>query len=119
MMPSFQDAAKQAILKKGRLIREGDNYYWGWHDYDNDITSYQSKHEAGCHFILNGDGGKIIEKTFYEFAGTEADSSKETLLVLSDVDCYCGLIKGRRVGMQGSTGELLHELLGIEYESEY
>lgn len=118
MTPSFQDAAKQVILQKGQLLKDGDNYYWGWHDYENEIGGWRGKHKKGCHYILNGKG-RIIEKTFYEFAGTEADSSKETLLVLTDVDCYCGYIKGRRIGMQGSTGELLHELLGIEYESEY
>lgn len=114
---SFKEEAKAVILKGGSLLKEGDNYYWGWNDYDEDINGWREKHESGCHWVATEDS-KIVEKTYYEFAGTDADSSQETLLVLTDVDCFCGRLKGRRIGMQGSTGQLLHAILGIEVDYE-
>ena len=116
---SFQDEAKALLLKKGQLVHpDTKSYYWGWHDYENDIGAFRDRHEPGCKWQQAGPDSKIIEKTFYEFAGTDNDSSQETLLVLTDVSCWCGHVKNARIGVQGTTGELLHEILGIEVEYE-
>lgn len=115
---SFKDEAKALLLKKGQLVHEeGKSYYWGWHDYENDIGGYYNHHQPGCRWI-DSENSRIVEKTYYEFDGTDNDASQETLLVLTDVDCYCGHVTGRRVGVQGTTGSLLQEILGIEVDYE-
>src|SRR5690349_5593764 len=117
---SFKDEVKRVLLEKGHLmITEEKSYYWGWHDYEDDIGMRYGKqvHKEGCRWV-GTEASRVIEKSHYEFAGTDCDSQQTTLLVLTDVDCSCGHVKGRRIAREGSTGELLRELLGIEVEFE-
>lgn len=115
---TFKDEAKAYLLKSGMLVYDpSESYYWGWHNYRDDLGGWVNKHKEDCHWV-GSDESRIIEKTFLEFGGTECDSSQTTLLLLTDVHCSCGVVKQGTIGVQGSTGEVLHEILGIEYDTE-
>lgn len=112
---SFKEDATAFLLQKGTLTAEG-GWVWGWRAGSGDVRDrYDALHEDGCTWVAT-EQSKMVESMYTEFEGTDVDSQQKTLLSLTHVDCTCGFIKDRTIGVEGGTMELLRELLGIERE---
>lgn len=100
-------------LVSSRLLKHGQIYsgsYYGWSDFD----CYMHLEDTEC--SLSYDGEPTIQEISHRgFAGTFADSDEAIMLVTaSPVSCACGFIKGRTIGVEGSYGKLVTDLLFSE-----
>lgn len=112
---SFKDDATAFLLQKGTLTEEG-GWVWGWRAGTGDIRDkYDGLHTDDCQWVPTSTS-TMVEQVYTEFEGTDVDSQQKTLLSLTHVDCMCGAIRDRTIGIEGGTMELLRELLGIKRE---
>jgi hypothetical protein len=106
MSKQFRQAVTDLLLAKGQPVDLETNWFWGFcGDYE------MNEHGQKCVW-LNTQQSEVKEIVFDEFDGTDRQSRQSTALVLTHVKCVCGKYTDISIGRQGSTGELLSELLG-------
>ena len=113
---SFQEEVKKLLLQKGTLAVDG-GWVWGWQDYKDDIR-FGGSHEANCKWIETQES-RVTEIYFDEFDGTDHGNAQKTMLALTHVRCVCGIVKDGTIGIEGSTGDLLRQLLDLEIDRKY
>lgn len=114
---SFQEAVKSVVLKKGELCDEGEFWTYGWKDWDRD--HYLDMRSGKCSGWTAGTESEVVEYSFSEFVDTFNGNEDKTVLALTDVSCGCGQFRNRTIGYEGSTADLLGELLLVRRETKW
>lgn len=114
-MSVVQDAIKQLVLRKGAIASSNEDWVYGWYG-DEDYEHATNRRKKICGGWVETPQSEIIEYTYDEFIDTFAGNHSRNVLAISHVACMCGKYKDVTVGVQGSTGDLLSELLTVKKE---
>lgn len=116
----FKEAAIAVILNKADLVSNDRDWTYGWRAYDHDHTD--AIRHSECKWEATEDS-EMVEYSFSEFNDTFSPNTDKTVLSLSHAKCTCGKYKDVTIGIEGTVGELLQQILqdkvGIRRESRW
>ena len=114
---SFQEAVKAVVLEKGEVCSEAEHWTYGWKDWDRE--HYLDMRAGKCLRWSATVDSEVIEYSFSEFMDTFNGNEDKTVLALTHVFCDCGKYRDRTIGYEGSTADLLGELLLVRRETKW
>lgn len=116
----YEKILTRSIIKHGSLVRV-DASTFGWMDQDGQGYDFRKpRHSSWCEIVKTGQVEE--DATWYEFAGTFADSHYKHGMEVHGVTCDCGQIKDRTFRWDAPVGEaikvVLEELLEERVKDE-
>lgn len=96
---------------------------YGWSDYEADLHIHArewraTSHGDDCKWIVP-EGAELVEQTYSQFDGTDADNLQEVGINVSPCHCACGKYSDVTLRFAGSLTEVLHDLLGITQQTRF
>lgn len=107
---SFRAEAEAVILRDGSIAQPGQDWTYYWKDHQ------AHEHMRGDCTLHAGPTSELIEYAFSEFMDTLNGNRDKQVLALTHCNCTCGLYSDVTVGIEGTIGEILGDVLGIRRE---
>lgn len=112
---SFREDAIAVVLSRGRVTNPDPDWTYSWRDYRADE---HFRGEDGCSLHASVDS-ELVEYLFSEFTDTFTGNRDRQVLAVTHCHCTCGLHEDVTVGVVGTIGELLGDVLGIRQEHRW
>lgn len=134
MNEEYKAALRELVARKGKPVEFYEPrstyedpeecvspYGWVWHEADehtlqmSDETRTKYRHNVedypGCEWVID-EGAVLKERTYSEFAGTEASNNEVVGINVTPARCKCGKYTGVTLRYTASLAETLRELFG-------